>query len=340
VRLAAALGFALAPETERLIRRDGQGVVRVATERLRDELARLLALPDAARYLVTLDELGLLTAVLPELEPLRGLAQPAPHSLEALPHSLEVVRALEAVVAFLTRAEPSDRPSDYDPRLSPSVHPAMPYSAALAGHLSRVMSDDRPRLVLLKLAALLHDVGKAPARTVEDDGRIRFIGHDRLGSRMVAEALRRLRFDAAEVRLGETIVRHHMRPLLLAAQDSLSARAVYRFFRDTGGAGIDILLQALADHLATYRVPGEDELWPRLVANTTRMLTDAWSDDGRRVSPPRLVDGADLLREFSLQPGPQIGELLELVREAQAAGEIGSREEALSLVRQHLTGKQ
>jgi tRNA nucleotidyltransferase/poly(A) polymerase len=332
VRLAATLGFCLAPETEAAIRRDGHAVARAAGERVRDELARLLALPHAAGYVTTLDELGVLTAIFPELEPLRGLRQSPPHGLEALPHSLEVVRALEALVAYLTLAEPPSGPSDYDPRLSPAVYQAMPYAGRLAAHLAEAMSGGRPRLVALKLTALLHDVGKAPARSVDPDGRIRFIGHEQVGRRMVGDILRRLRLDAAEVRLGETVVGHHMRPPLLAAQDSVSARAVYRFFRDTGSTGIDVLLHALADHLGTYRVAAEDERWPEMVALAGRMLAGYWLDGGREVSPPRLIDGADLLREFGLQPGPQIGELLELVREAQAAGEVESREEALALV--------
>ena len=101
VRLAAALGFALAPETEVLIRRDGAGVARVSGERIRDEVARLLVLPRAANHLDQLDKLGLLTVVFPELEPLRDRAQSPPHSLDALDHSLETVRGLELVLGAL-----------------------------------------------------------------------------------------------------------------------------------------------------------------------------------------------------------------------------------------------
>ena len=95
VRQAAQLGFALAPETTALIRRDGAAVAQVSGERVRDEVTRLLALPYAAPSLEQLDDLGLLTVVLPELEPLRDLAQPPPHHLPALAHSLETVRAAQ-----------------------------------------------------------------------------------------------------------------------------------------------------------------------------------------------------------------------------------------------------
>ncbi len=173
---------------------------------------------------------------------------------------------------------------------------------------------------------------------MEEEGRIRFLGHERDGAKLAARALRRLRFSKDEVRLGETIVRHHMRPLLLADQKNVSSRAVYRFFRDTHDAGVDVLLHALADHRATYGPEVEDESWPRLVALAARMLADYWQRSSERVAPPPLVSGRDLLREFELQPGPRIGELLEAVREAQVTGEVATREEALAFVRQQVGG--
>jgi tRNA nucleotidyltransferase/poly(A) polymerase len=335
VRLAAVLDFKLAAETETQIRRDGQAVAGEAGERVRDELGKLLAMPNAAGYVAMLDELGLLTAMLPELEPLRGLAQSPPHHLPALAHSIETVHALEAIVVALGD-EAAGAAGAYSSRFGSTLHDLAPNAVLLQAHLAGELGSGRPRLVVLKLAALLHDVGKALSRSVDDQGRIRFIGHDSQGSRMAAAALRRLRFNAAETRLGESIVRHHMRPILLAAAGGPSARAVYRFFRDTGDAGVDVILHALADHLATYGPEALDDAWPRLVSVAGHLLAGYWEDEGGRVSPKPLIGGTDLQREFGLQPGPRIGELLELVREAQAAGELHTREQALNLVRQYL----
>lgn len=333
IRLAAELDFALAPETEALIRRDGPALIHVAGERLRDELARLLSLPHAAPYLKRLDDLpalgcaerrpgSLLTLIFPELEPLRGLVQPPPHYLDALTHSLETVRALEAL------------------QEAGGIRCLMPFADRIQTHLARPLGESRSRLVTLKLAALLHDTGKPAARSVDDDGRVHFLGHHKEGVRLVERALRRLRFNNAEVRLAETIVRHHMRPLLLANQADVSARAVYHFFRDCGEGGVEVLLHALADHRATYAPDVRDDRWPRLMELTARMLADYWERQAERVAPPPLLDGYDLLREFGLQPGPHIGELLEAVREAQVSGEVHGREEALALVRDLWAGKR
>jgi tRNA nucleotidyltransferase/poly(A) polymerase len=338
VRLAAELSFALDPETEVLMHRDGPALSCVAGERIRDELARLLALSEATPHLRHLDDLGLLTVILPELEPLRGLAQPSPHHLDVLAHSLETVRSLEEILRALEGIADGERRSEdlEDTACGGLLSALDPFSQRLNSHLDQMMGAARPRLVTLKLAALLHDTGKPAVCTLDEHGRIRFIGHHKKGAKIAGRALRRLRFNNSEVRLGETVVRQHMRPLLLANQKSVSSRAAYRFFRDAGRAGVDVLLLALADHRATYAPGVDDDPWPRLVALVVRMLGDYWERHTERVDPSLLIDGYDLLREFRLQPGPQIGELLELVREAQVSGEVRTREEALAMVRGHL----
>jgi poly(A) polymerase len=323
VRLAAELGFALSPETEALIRRDGAAVADVSGERVRDEVARLLALPHSAPHVGTLDELGLLTVVLPALGPLRGLYQAPPHHLDALAHSLETVRCLESLLD-----------SFQEPASGPEVEALRPFAGRVRAHLGQVLSDLRPRLVTLKLAALLHDTGKPSARS--EDAPSRFIGHHASGAEMAAAELRRLRFSSAEARLADTIVYHHMRPLLLARQGEVSRRAVYRFFRDTGDAGVDVLLHALADHQATYGLGSVGGPWSALVSLAVRMLEDYWERRSERVFPPPLITGRDLVEGLGLQPGPAVGALLEAVREAQVCGQVHTREEALALVRGRL----
>jgi len=329
-RLAAGLGFRLAPETTALMARDGQAVAQVSQERVRDEMTRLLAEPRAAPWLARLDELGLLAAVLPELEPLRGLPQSLPHRIDALAHTLATVDAMEGLVAQLRWqvAGPAGRgPMPWGKGPLPELQPFAP---RLLAHLDG--GGGRPRLVLLKMALLLHDTGKA-ATWSQEDGRIRFIDHQSHSARLAGDAMRRLRFNRPEVRLVQTIVRQHMRPPLLAEQASVSGRAVYRFFRDTEEAGVDVLLHALADHAAIYPPGVEDERWPRLVELVARMLAEYWERPVRAAAPKPLLSGHDLIRELGLEPGPRIGELLEAVREAQADGQVHTREEALALVR-------
>jgi poly(A) polymerase/tRNA nucleotidyltransferase (CCA-adding enzyme) len=332
VRQAGQFGFLMDGALEGLIRRDGARLAAVSGERVRDELSKILALEEAAPRLRQMDELGLLTTIFPELETLRGISQSPPHHLGVLAHSLSTVEALESTVRALAAR---DKLTTGDQAPGP-LDPLLPFAARIAEHLSLPASDRRIRLLMLKLTALLHDLGKPRTRTVQQDGRIRFLDHAPVGAEMVATALRRLRFSNLEVRYAETVVRNHLRPLLLASQDSVSRRAVYRFFRDARDTGVDVLLHALADHQATYAPGSGQDSLSGLVSLAARMMADYWTRQSSTVRPPKLIDGRDLLSEFGLEPGPAIGVALELVREAQVAGEVDSKEMALELVRRWL----
>ncbi len=337
-RQAAQLGFTLAPDTLKLVQRDGVALADVSAERICDELSKLLACAASAAFLAQLDRLALLSLILPELEPLRGLTQPVPHRHDALTHSLESVRALEAVLdelghasledSFTTQGSGSGLPLGSLPR----------FADRLERHLEGVLSDVRPRVITLKLAMLLHDAGKPQARTVDADGRIRFLGHEEVGGKLAREAFERLRFSNAETDLAECIVRHHMRPLGLAREGGASPRAVYRFFRDTGDGGIDILLHALADHLAAHAFETAESGWQQLLDLVTRILDEYWRSVADRLTQPTLINGRDLMQAFAMEPGPQIGRLLDAVREAQAVGAVRTRAEAMALVQGLIEG--
>jgi len=332
LRQAAQLRFDLDRDTEELIRRDGPALADVSAERICDELGKLLACGASAPFLVRLDSLTLLTVILPELEPLRGLEQPPPHRHSGLEHSLESVRALEVLTREIAHAATGSGAGRQAEGESLWLGELPRFAGRLGEHLQCVVSDARPRLVVVKMASLLHDVGKPLTRAVDENGRIRFLGHEDVGSRLAAHMLRDLRFSGIEVDLAASIVRHHMRPLTLAREEMVTPRAMYRFFRDTGEAGIDVLLHCLADHLATHAFEVEGSGWRQLVDMVTGMVANYWQQEGERTRPRALLSGRDLLEEFALEPGPQIGRLLEAVREAQAIGEVSTRAEAMALV--------
>jgi hypothetical protein len=116
-----------------------------------------------------------------------------------------------------------------------------------------------------------------------------------------------------------------------------SRRAIYRFFRDTGVAGVDVCLLALADLRATYEETLPQETWAACL-EVVRILLENWYEKpAESVVPPSLLDGDDLMRELDLQPGKQIGDLLEMIREAQAMGEVSTAGQALELARDRVT---
>ncbi len=326
VRLAAELGFRIDRETEALIRRYAHLIAGIAGERVREELLRLLAISRTEQLWFYLDELDLLTAVFPELAVTKGVEQPKEHFWNVFDHSLKTVNAVDFLLNHGTWQYADEE-----------VLAAVPRSAMLSQHFDQEVSHGSSRRLLLKLAALLHDLAKPLTKAIDDDGRMRFLGHAQEGAAIAANVLERLRFSAREIKLVETIVRHHLRPGQMSQGALPSRRAIYRYFRDTGETGIDILFLSLADHLAT-RGPNLDlanwQQHARLVDYVIGQLTDKESI----ARPPRLVDGHDLINIFGISPGPQIGEILEAVREAQASGKVTTRAEALSFI--HGTGEE
>jgi poly(A) polymerase len=325
VRLAAELGFRIESSTETLIRQNSHLVTGVPGERVREELVRLLSIPGAGQRLAYLDELGLLTALIPELATTKGVEQPWIHVWHVFDHSIQTVAAVE----FLLR----EGPWEY---AGADVLAAVPWSERLSQHFDCEISRGSTRRSLLKLAALLHDVAKPQTRTIDDDGRARFLGHPQEGAATAAAIMERLRFSNREIKLVELLVRYHLRPTQMSHEGLPTRRAIYRYFRDTGEAGIDLLFLCLADHLATRGPLLDTSQWREHVKMTDHVLTGHFEEEGLS-TPPKLVDGHDVMEISGLGPGRRVGELLEALREAQAAGEVNTRQQAIDYVSYLLT---
>ena len=306
VRLEATLGLRLVPTTARAIKAAAPRLTTVAAERVRDEVLELLAQSQSARALRRADELGLLTIILPEIEPMRVTTQPAPHRFPVLEHSLRAVAGADQVVA---------RPGDLTP-----------FGEELGTHLAAPLAGGVTRGQALKLAALLHDVAKPETRRAIG-GRVRFFEHDLIGAARVRDIGERLRLPAAVTGLVERLVRHHLRPMHLAAAPTVTSRARYRFYRDLGPDTRDLLLLVLVD-AAAVRGEAPRRAWRR--ATLVRDLLAGWSEQQEVASAAPLLRGDDVMRHFDLTPGPEVGRLLRRAREAQDLGRVSTRDEALA----------
>jgi hypothetical protein len=128
-----------------------------------------------------------------------------------------------------------------------------------------------------------------------------------------------------------------LRPAQLARDAQISNRAIYRLFRDTGDAGIDTCVLALADWRGKSAPNiGIVEDAKQRAANAI-LLDRYFRAPDEVIAPPSLIDGKGLMQELGLGPGKQIGELLEALREAQAAGEVKTRDDAIEFARTNLT---
>jgi poly(A) polymerase len=317
VRLAAELNFTIAAETASLMRRDARQISAVAGERVREELLRLLALSGTADTLYQMQELGLVTALIPEMEPAIGLEQPHEHYWDVFNHSLESVGATDFVLRRGTWAY-----------ADPAVLQDVPWNDELEKYFNSPVGSGSTRRELLKLAALLHDIAKPQTKVLTPDLRTRFFGHPEQGAPVAVTVLERLRFASREIRLVACVVRYHLRPTQAGHQELPTPRAIYRFFRDLSEGAVDTLFFSLADHLAA-RGPNLDLTNWRWHANMVTYMLAAGRQQEKAVSPAWLVNGCDLQRALGMAPGPALGRLLAAAHEAQAAGEIANRDEAL-----------
>jgi len=319
------------------------GLDGVAAERLRDELLKLLDAPAAAPALRYLDACGALTRLIPELEPARDCAQPRVHFLPVLAHILETVAALDWILANVEHgpqraAQSAPEALPVAVRTHPELSKALPYREELAALMGERRSGGVRRAALLKLAALLHDNAKPQTKASNASGAITFYGHQELGADIAAQILRRLRLSRADAAYVVLVVREHMRPGQLRTGEVITARAVARLFRDMGDAGPDLLLHELADHLAAQGPNSSPAGWDAHLAFVEALLTSHYSLPPERRVP--LLDGRDLMAALGLTPGPLVGALLREIAEAQAAGELSTREEALALARGLVDGRR
>ncbi|MBX5451363.1 HD domain-containing protein [Thermogemmatispora sp.] len=351
VRLLRAIRFArryslrIEPATEALIRRDARLLTEEVAERLLSELYKLLELEDATRSLRLLDRYGLLTVLVPELGPARGMPQPPPHYWDVFEHSLETVSALEAV-AHALQSEP--RPLDelscaawcQPLLLGPDQTDHLAQLRALVAEATRqgLLSFSELTKPAFKLAALLHDIGKPATLSYDEEGTSHFYGHQQAGTPLAEGVMKRLSTSGHDRHLVRLVTLHHMRPGQLARQEFVTPRAIRRYFVDLGAYGLHVALFSLADHLATYgpgyhlRPAGAWEAHLACVA----LLFRSYLYERERFLPTRLLSGHELMRRLGLQPGPLVGELLEIIAEARAEERIHSKEEALWLAREYL----
>ena len=308
-------------------------LAQVSPERTRDELFRILEGYQPRTGLEILDRVGALEQVVPEVVVLKGVTQSEPHVHDVWMHTLELISRLCLVLSVLAEEFNPDKASNLiSGMLSLQLGR---YRQALIEHFGKRITPDRSLRSILFMAGLFHDCGKSLTRQVDQEGRVRFLGHDLEGEKLVTGRAQALRLSNQEIaRLGN-IVRHHMRPLLLGQSEELPTRkAVYRFFRDTGEAGVDISILSLADVLATYGSTLRQEDWAHHL-DVIRCLLEAWWEHPKaQVAPPPLVNGNELMDALGLNPGPGIGQLLEAIREAQAVGTVDSKEQALQFARQ------
>jgi tRNA nucleotidyltransferase/poly(A) polymerase len=332
VRQAAAFGFQIEKGTRELMRQAVSQLGQISPERQRDELFKMLDGPKPDASIRALEMLGVLPYLLPELGALKGVEQSLPHIHDVWTHTLAVLQHLEGILAALDINYSADATNDlYTGLLTLRIGR---YREQVAKHFATPLTTDRSVRALLLFTALYHDVCKPRTRSVEEGGRIRFFDHEVQGAEVAAERAQALRLSTDEIQRLRIVIRNHMRFHFHTSRmdgegQSPSRRAIYRFFRESGVAGVELILLGLADLRATHGPNLKQETWTAALDVARILLENYWEKPQETIAPPRLLDGHDLMRALDLKPGPAVGEVLEAIREAQATGKVSTREEAL-----------
>lgn len=304
VRFACELGFAIDAATwDALCRRmphiddvrdaDGGRERVVPYETVAKEFAKAMA-ADPARAADLFAKSGALARLIPELAPLSSCAQPP------------------------------DRHSEGDVW----THTALALAKLRGPEFADLFPGERADATTA-IATLLHDVAK-PAVAEVRDGRITFYGHAERGADVVRGVATRLRLASAGVDVERLawLVRNHLFPNLVDL-DHVRMTTLRRYFLDEPDAGRALLHLACADAAASVRPDGSVDL------GTLRRLLGTLRGLGERVreSGAPILTGDEVMAAAGIAPGPEVGRLLETMKEAQLRGEIGSVEEARMLIR-------
>ncbi len=296
-RFSSQLDFKIDKSTLTLASQNAESLSKVSKERIMYELFLILENKQSWRYIEEMAELGIFFTIFKDAERLK---QTYPE-LDLWEHSLSTLKELEGLLlndAFMKK-----------------------FGLDVGEYL------DGKKIQTLKLGALFHDIAKPWTLSEDEEGTLHFYGHDLLGVKMVRSIFKDMKLSNREIDAIALLVRHHMRPHLLAREEDLSTRAMRRFLRDIEGEAVGSLLIAYADVVATNN--GDVDPLEKLLEKFVKFKRE----EEKRKEFKRLIDGNDLIENLHLIPGTIFKTILSTVEEEQLEGKIHTKQQALELAR-------
>ena len=307
-RLAAVLDFEISPQTLSVIKEHAGLITQSAGERIRAELFGMAEAERSFPHLKQMSEVGLMIKLIPELEPCCDCPSDD-HGDNIFEHVVSTYGEIETVL------------SEY-----PTIWPE--YAEPIRSYL-----EQGNRKVLLRWAALLHDLGKPATRSIDPTGRLRYLAHEEKGALIARGICLRLKMSGQERSYIELIVRNHLHPLHLfdaRQRGTLTTRGLVRFVRKYEDHIMGLLVHSIADQRA--KAGHSIEFGKAFEAFLKEILRRYFTEFKPTMRAPRLITGKDLIEHFGLTPSEFFGRLLQKVEDAKLNREIRTREEALELV--------
>jgi poly(A) polymerase len=305
--LQATLGFKMDVKTRAQIKKDKHLIFAAAAERIREEIFKILSSDRGHETLCAMDKTGLLPQVIPQITVMDGVHQGGYHHLDVWRHSLEVVGNIEKIIKEMSG------------------------DGRMKAYFQEIIGGGHSRLALLKMACLLHDIGKPETRRKEE-GRVTFHTHEHAGERITRQVAKHLKLSVKERFFLEDAVRMHLRPGYLSNFKRPSEKAIFRYLRDTKDEAVSLAVLALADQAATLG-PLTTEAKHKHHAKICHMLIERYFKIKDQKPKQRLLTGHDLIKILKLKPSELFGEILTTIEESAALGKIKTKAEALILAK-------
>ena len=305
-RFESVLGFEIEEKTIKAIKARAEQISKPAVERINCEIMKLFEGKFTVKSLISMDDAGLLELIFPPLKDEKKVPPNTHHHLDLFHHSLEVVNQIQK----LYEAAPKE----------------------IQQHLEQSDFGGTSRLAHLKLAGLLHDIGKFQTWTIEDNGRHRFIKHDDIGAKMADELLRKMHYSKKQIEYITKMIKLHIYPSSVIQAPNLSEKHYMRYIRRMENDVIDNIILAQADRLSARGEAITDEVLSDNINGLNKML-DYYLKIKDSLKPlPKLLDGKEVMEILNIKPSPELGKILDALKEAQISGDINTREEAIEFV--------
>ena len=304
VRIAKERGLNIEAQTREAMCRQKNRLFSVSVERVRSEFFKILSFSDAKKSLSLLDELGLLSLLIPTTEVLEENAFGSPAHWPLEDYSLEVVSWCEWVLEHFGEFFPQSH--DY-----------------VKTHFKEMVEEDVDRRSLLKFGGLLYNRGKTFSNKRKNVLLEEIIRNFKLGKR-AGKILRKM------------LESYNKRPYPWEMEKP-NPRVFFRFFQDMGSEGLEVILLWWADYVS--RFPEKLEHQEDIVfRDSINCLVNYYFKEHPITKP--LLSGRDVIEKFGLKEGKVVGDLLNQVARAEAQGLLCSPEKAFLYVENLLQQKR
>lgn len=307
-RFKAMLGFKLDKELTEIIKRHAKKIRKPAMERINYELLKLFSGDFCEDALKSMDETGLIDEILPVMIDVKKVPSNAHHHLNLFEHSIETVKQIQDIY------------NNSDEKVK--------------AHLQRVDFGGTTRLAHLKLAGFLHDIGKFDTWTIEEDsGKHRFIKHDDIGSKMGIKLLKSMKFSKKQIDYISKMIKYHIYPSHVICSPDINEKIYMRFIRKMEDDVIDVITLAKADRLSARGEAITETIINKNINGLSELLSFYISIKDELKPLPKLLSGEEIMKMLNLKPSKELGKIIKTLQEAQLAGDVTTKEEAIDFVK-------